>query len=151
MRANLPSLRNLASMLLVAAALLLQAAIPHGYMLGKNEHGEVIIQLCDSYDAIASSKVMGGHAAQGDHAQHQAHADHAQHSDHSDHSDHGDDHTTKICAFAGLQLSADHADPNLHLPLPQLAQASYDAVREQALSPASPRLSPPARGPPTLA
>lgn len=127
MNARFSSFRNAAAMLLVAVALLLQAATPQGWMLGENASGSITIEICNSDQQLVIPM----------RDQTPAHED--------------DDSAAKVCAFAGLQHAGIDNDPNLSLPLPSLALAAYDAVRERALSPDTPRFLPPARGPPSFA
>lgn len=118
--------RNAASMLLVAAALLLQAVMPHGYMLGEDASGGIAVEICNSDQVLIIPVKDAGPS----HDDREAPA--------------------KVCAFSGLQDNGTANDPNLRLPLPQLALAAYDAVRQQALSPDTLADLPPATGPPAL-
>lgn len=127
MTARFSSLRNAAAMLLVAVALLLQAVTPQGWMMGEDASGTITIEVCNSDQQLVIP--LKGKTP--------AHQD--------------DDSASKACAFAGLQHAGIDNDPNLSLPLPSLALAAYDGVREQALAPETPRFLPPARGPPTFA
>ncbi len=127
MTARFPSLYNAAAMLLVAVALLLQAVTPQGWMMSEDASGTIAIEVCNSDQQLVIP--LKGKAP--------SHQD--------------EDGANKVCAFAGLQHAGIDNDPNLSLPLPSLALAAFDATREQALSPDSPRFLPPARGPPAFA
>ncbi len=128
MSARPSSLRNCAAMMLLAVALLLQAATPQGWMLESDASGQITIEICNSDQVLV---IPAGDASP-------AH-------------DVLDDEAKPVCTFAGLQDSGIDADPNLRLPLPQLAEAAYDALRAKALSPDTPASLPPATGPPSLA
>ena len=119
-------LRQAACMLLVAAALLLQAVVPQGYMVGEDASGSLAIEICHSDQVIVIP--MKDTAPSHD----------------------SEEAAAKACAFAAGHDSTAPADPNTRLRLPQLAQAAYDALREKALSPDTPADIPPATGPPTL-
>ena len=122
-----PSLRQLLALLLIAAALLLRAAVPAGWMAGTDGAGQITITMCNSGATIAIPMKPG----------HKPPA-----------TDEQADTGGKACAFAGHGSAATPPDGLAPLPLPQLAAAAYDATREQALSPDSPRVLPPATGPP---
>jgi hypothetical protein len=113
-------------MLLIAAALLLRAALPQGWMLETDGAGDVTIAMCNS-DMTVTIPFKPGHAPKED----------------------GDEGGP--CAFAGHQTAATPPDGLVPLPLPLLAPAAYDATRAQALSPESPHYLPPATGPPAVA
>ncbi|GEM_PF-2159341 len=127
MNADFPPLRNLAAMLVVAVALLLQATTPQGWMLERGASGSITIEVCNSDQKLVIPLKDGAPAHQDDGS------------------------AGKVCAFAGLQHAGIDNDPNLSLPLSALALAAFDAVRQQALSPDTPRFLPPARGPPAFA
>lgn len=124
MRFALPRRRHLAMMLL-AVALLVRAVVPQGFMLDRGADG-VTIALCNSEMTVTIPFKDGQGPKQA-----------GQGSD--------------PCAFAGHQSAATPPEGLAPLPLPLLAPAPYDAVRERALSPASPHHLPPATGPPILA
>jgi hypothetical protein len=125
-----PSLRTMLCLLLVAAALLLRAGVPQGWMAGQGADGGIAITMCNS-SAKVVIPMKPGHVPQGQ--------------------DEDADLSAKACAFAGHHAAATPPDGLVPLPLPQLAEAAYDATREQALSPDSPRVLPPATGPPARA
>lgn len=122
-----PSLRTALCLLLIAAALLLRAGVPQGWMAGQGADGGIAITMCNS-SAKVVIPMKPGHVPQGQ--------------------DEDADLSAKACAFAGHHAAATPPDGIAPLPLPQLAAAAYDATREQALSPDGPRLLPPATGPP---
>lgn len=125
-----PSMRSLLCLLLIAAALLLRAGVPQGWMAGQAADGGIAITMCNSAAKVVIP-MKPGHAPQGQ--------------------DDDGDMTAKACAFAGHHAAATPPEGLAPLPLPQLAAAAYDATREQALSPDSPRFLPPATGPPARA
>lgn len=112
-------------MLLLAVALLVRAVVPQGFMLDRGADG-VTIAMCNS-DMRVAIPFKEGHGPK------QA------------------DSEADPCAFAGHQSAATPPEGLAPLPLPLLAPAPYDAVRERAQSPASPHHLPPATGPPILA
>ena len=113
-------------MLLLAATLLMQAAVPHGWMVETDAHGDVRVILCDAGALAPKAHHDGKHskneAAQG-----------------------------KTCVFAGLNAGGFAPPDPVDLPLPQLALAAYDKTRARALDPVTPRPLPPARAPPVTA
>ncbi|TIX50252.1 DUF2946 family protein [Alteraurantiacibacter aquimixticola] len=114
-------------MLLVAVALLLRAVVPQGWMLGEDASGAITVEVCNSDQVLVIPMKDDAPA-------------------------HEDEETeAKACAFASLSDQGTTPDPNLRLPLPQLAAAAYDAVRQRVLSPDTPADLPPATGPPALA
>ncbi|GAA0277452.1 hypothetical protein GCM10009127_17790 [Alteraurantiacibacter aestuarii] len=112
--------------LLIVAALMLRVLVPQGYMLEQDGSGGIQVSLCNA-DGTWVIPMKDGHPG-----------------------DDGQDEGRQACAFAGHSSPATPPDDAVSLPLPQLALAPYDAVRERALSPTSPRILPPARAPPTL-
>jgi hypothetical protein len=112
-------------MLLLAMALLVRAVVPQGFMVDRAVDG-VTIAMCNS-DMTVTIPFKPGHVPQ------------------------QDDGKGEPCAFAGHQSAAAPPAGMAPLPLPLLAPAPYNAVRERALSPASPHHLPPATGPPILA
>jgi hypothetical protein len=116
-------------MLLLAVALLVRAVVPQGFMLDRAADG-VTIAMCNS-NMTMTIPFKDGPKKDG---QGPTKADQS-----------GDP-----CAFAGHQSAATPPEGLAPLPLPLLAPAPYNAVRERALSPASPHHLPPATGPPIL-
>lgn len=114
-------------LLLVAAALLVRALVPQGFMVSEAGDGAIAIAVCNS-DVQITIPVKG------DGDRHE-----------------GADNAAQHCVFAGHQSAAAPPVGTATLPLPQAAHARYDRTREQALSPPSPRRLPPARGPPASA
>lgn len=117
-------------MLLLAAALLVRAVVPQGFMVDRTADG-VTIAMCNS-DMTVTIPLKDGPLKDGQGPK-QA------------------DQQADPCAFAGHQSAATPPEGLAPLPLPLLAPAPHDAVRERALSPASPHHLPPATGPPILA
>lgn len=117
--------RNAHWMLLVMAALFIRAAVPQGYMAQQASGGGIEISICNSDEAWTIPMKDDGAGKHGD----------------------GKD-AGAACVFAGHHAPLVPADANLSLPLPQLAQARYDGVRQRALSPTSPSSLPPSTGPP---
>lgn len=113
-------------MLLIAAALLLRAALPQGWMIESDTAGGVAIAMCNS-DMTVTIPYKPGHAPKED----------------------GDG--GEPCAFAGHQTAATPPDGLAPLPLPLVAPAAYDATRAQALSRETAPNLPPATGPPAVA
>lgn len=118
--------RNAPWVLLIAAALMLRIAVPQGYMLDQNAAGGIEVSLCNS----AGTWVIPMKDGQPQ----------------DDKQDEGV--SDRACSFAGHSAPVTPADNGAVLPLPQLALAAFDAVRERALSPVSVRILPPARAPP---
>jgi hypothetical protein len=114
-------------MLLIAAALLVRAAIPQGWMIENQAAGGITIAVCNS-DMTVTIPFKPGHAPKQQ-----------------------DDNKGDPCAFAGHQSAATPPDGLAPLPLPLLAPAAYDATRAHALSPESAPNLPPATGPPVTA
>lgn len=124
MNAATHSWRNSLCVMLVAAAVLLRVIVPSGWMLEQDASGGFTIEICNSDAKIIIP--MKNSAP-----------------------DHGEEEiAAKACSFASLQDNATTPDLIARLPLSQLAEAAYDAVRERALSPTTPRILPPARAPP---
>lgn len=111
-------------MLLIAAALLMRALLPGGYMLDQNRAGDLVVGVCNSETMLVIPMKDDVPASDED-------------------ANKGDP-----CAFASLADSATPPDPLARPALPQVAEAAYDATRARALSPASRNDLPPARGPP---
>lgn len=116
--------RNAACMLLIAAALLLRALLPGGYMLEQGRAGDLVVSVCNSDAMLVIPMKPDAPASDEDGSK-------------------GD-----TCAFASLADSATPPDPMARPSVPQVAEAAYDATRARALSPASRNDLPPARGPP---
>ena len=110
--------------LLVALAMVMRVFVPQGMMVQQADSGTIEIAICNS-DATWSLPVKTHHAP----------AETKQSSSH--------------CVFAG---HGGGGEPPLApaMTLPELAEAAYDATRARALSPNSPRSTPPARAPPFL-
>ncbi len=119
------SWRNALCMLLVAAALVLRVAVPQGWMLEQDAAGTITVSVCNS-DARIVIPVKQGDSHQQDDA----------------------GKASSQCVFAGHQADTAPVDGLAPLPLPQLAEAQWDALRMRALSPESVPDLPPARGPP---
>lgn len=122
--------RNAPWALLIVAALMLRVLVPQGYMLGEDTSGGIEISLCNSGETWVIPMKDGG-TGSGPH-------------------DDEPEADGKACSFAGNSAPATAPENSAQLPLPQLALAPYDAVRERALAPASVRVLPPARAPPIL-
>ncbi len=114
--------------LLILAALLMRVVVPQGYMVDTDQSGGIEITVCNSDGTwVIPMKDTG-----------------------KEHEDDGDG-TAKACSFSGHSASATPAEGTAPLPLPQLAEAAFDAMRERALSPTSPPRLPSARAPPITA
>jgi len=120
-----PATRRMLATLLIAAALLVRAAVPQGWMV-EQAGGGVAITLCNS-DAQITIPMKPGHQP----ADADAHE--------------------KTCGYAAHQAAATPPDGLALPPLPQLAAAAYDATRAAAQDPARINPAPPATGPPILA
>lgn len=120
------SWRNAVWSLLLVAALSVRILVPQGYMIEADQNAEITITLCntDGTWVIPMKETGGGH---------------------EDDADHG----AKACSFSGHTADASAPDGTAHLPLPQLAEAVFDATRAAALAPDALHYLPPARGPPT--
>lgn len=115
---------NAFCLLLIAAALIMRAILPGGYMLDKNTAGDLVVSLCNSDTMLIIPMKPDAPANDADSIK-------------------GDP-----CAFASLADSATPPDPMARPALPHVAEAAYDAIRARALSPASRNDLPPATGPP---
>lgn len=115
--------RNALCLLLIAAALMMRAMLPGGYMLDQNRAGDVVVSLCNSDIQLVIPMKDDAPA-----------------------SDEGG--RDQPCAFASLADSATPPDPMARPALPHLAQAAYDATRARAMAPALRHDLPPATGPP---
>ena len=120
-----PFTSNAFCLLLLAAALVMRALLPGGVMIESDRGGPLVVTICNSGMTMTIPVKQDAPAP-------------------DDGQDQGEP-----CAFAG-HAAAD-LPPAQYVPLPQLAAAAYDATRAQALSPDSPRLLPPATGPPVHA
>ena len=118
------SRRNALCLLLIAAALMMRALLPGGYMLERSGAGDLVVGVCNSSAQLVIPMKKDAPAP-------------------NDDSGKGDQ-----CAFASLADSATPPDPLARPALPQVAEAVYDATRARALSPASRHDLPPATGPP---
>ena len=114
--------------LLLAAALLVRAAVPQGYMTERADDGAVQVLICHS-DTVWQIPVPEKKApVQGE-----------------------QDGTQEVCAFAGLGTGAVPASPSFDLPLPQQVAYSLAIDHGPFVLAAEARQRPPARGPPVRA
>lgn len=114
--------------LLLAAALLVRAAIPQGYMTERADDGAVTVLICHS-DAVWQIPVPEKKAPAGGQQ----------------------DKAQEVCAFAGLGAGAVPASPHLYLPLPQPVAESFAIDHGPFTLAAEARQRPPARAPPVRA
>ena len=112
-------------MLLIAAALLVRAVVPQGWMV-EQHGGGIAISVCNSAAQVVIPMKRDGQPA--------------------DESAHG-----KACGYAAHFAAATPPDGLALPPLPQLAAAVWNATREHAQSPSRLNPLPPATGPPVLA
>ena len=97
-----PSLRQIMALLLIAAALLLRAGVPAGWMAGADASGQISITMCNSGQTLAIPMKPGHQPAETDDA---ATMD------------------GKACAFASNHAAGLPPEGLAPLPLPQLAAA----------------------------
>lgn len=116
--------RNAFCLLLIAAALMMRALMPGGTMISAERGGELAITICNSDMMLVIPIKEKSPSTE-------------------------DDDQQQPCALAGNALA--DTPPDLFMPLPQLAAATYDATRAAAISPDAPRFLPPATGPPLSA
>ena len=113
--------------LLLAAALLMRAFVPQGYMPERSESGAIAIELCNSDGVhLIPLRDRDGSPAKGQRA-------------------------GEPCAFAGLTgpALAPPAPPRLPMPVP--VELAYADETASEVSPIAERFLPPARGPPLSA
>lgn len=143
MGGSLKRWRNAQWLLLIAAALFMRALVPQGMMLQQSGTGGIEIAPCPTDQTwsvlLSVSEADHGAGEAGHEASHSSHGE--------DQSGHGDDTANGACIFAG-HSGAGTLGEGQSAPLPQVAAAAVDAIRERTLSPASPRMVPPARAPP---
>lgn len=111
--------------LLLAAALLVRAAVPQGYMTERADDGAVTVLICHS-DAVWQIPIPEKKKKPAD----------------------GDSKGQEVCAFAGLGTGAMPGSSALDLPLPQAVAERFAAGRGPFVLAAEARQRPPARGPP---
>ena len=116
--------RNALCLLLIAAAMLMRALLPGGFMLQQDRSGDLVIELCNSDRQLIIPMKPQPPASD------------------------EDGRVGDPCAFASLAESATPPDPLVRPTLPQVAEAAYDATRARALSPSSRSYLPPSTGPP---
>ena len=114
--------------LLLAAALLVRAAIPQGYMTERADDGAVTVLICYS-EAVWQIPVPEKKAPAGGEQ----------------------DKAREVCAFAGLGTGAVPASSHFDLPLPQPVAKSFAVDRGPFVLAAEARQRPPARAPPVRA
>ena len=120
-----PATRRTLAMLLIAAALLVRAVVPQGWMV-EQHGGGIAISVCNSAEQVVIPMKRDGQP--------------------TDDAAHG-----KACGYAAHSVAATPPDALALPPLPQLAAAVWDATRATAQSPARTNPLPPATGPPVLA
>ncbi len=123
MSRNISGWRNAYCLLLLTAALMMAALLPGGTMIAQDRSGDLVVAICNSDQTLVIPMKPDAPA--------------------SDKGDKGEP-----CAFASLADNATPSDPMARPPLPQLAQAAYNATRARALSPTTRSTLPPATGPP---
>ena len=116
--------RNVACLLLIAAALMMRALLPGGTMIEADRSGNLVVTICNSNAMLVIPMKEQAPAS--------------------------DDGDQQSCAFIHLADNSTTPDPMARPALPQVAAAEWNATRTRALSPASPHHLPPATGPPLL-
>ena len=113
--------------LLLAAALLMRAFVPQGYMAERSETGTIAVALCGSGE-VHLIKLADRTCPQDD-----------------------GQRAEPPCAFAGLGAPALPPSLGAEMSPPDIAQTLFTGNSFAAPGPAAPRLGPPATGPPLLA
>lgn len=114
--------------LLLAAALLVRAAVPQGYMTERVDGGAVTVLICHS-DATWRIPLPEKQEAPADEER----------------------KAQEVCAFAGLGTGAVPGSPVLDLPLPQPVAEAFTIDHGPFVLASLARQRPPARGPPVRA
>ncbi len=126
--------RHAVWMLLIAAALMMRALVPQGWMPDSDGEGVFAVRPCSSAWALPEEPM-----------QMSAHAGHEEMGGAGDHSEHL---AADPCAFAGFGMPGLAGDDFAVLTAPLLAPQPFDRTRSDAIVVAQRRTLPPARAPP---
>ena len=129
--------RHAGWMLLIAAALMMRALVPQGWMPDGDAEGFFAVKPCSSAWTLPEEPMqMSGHHS---------------HEDMGD-AGHGGDHSEHLasdpCAFAGFGMPGLTGEDFAVLAAPLLAPQTFDRTRSDAIVVAQRRTLPPARAPP---